>query len=117
MKYRARLVAVPREEVLRGAELALRNAEIYIRDGKRLLVEPMNLPIANALFTFALEEVGKASVLCEHYKDLHLGRQIDEKMLHSAFTDHKQKTLTALTILEAVFRKVEGEYRTGLGMV
>jgi len=106
-----------REEVLRGAGLALRNAEVLLRDGRRLTIEPRSLSSANALFQFAIEEVGKAVVLCEHYRNLCTGLPVDGDALRSAFTDHKKKTWKALLVLEEVFKKAEGEYIAGSDIV
>lgn len=117
MSIKTRLLSVPKEEVLRGAGLALRNAESLLRDGRRLAVDSSSYPTANALFQFALEEVGKATAMCEHYRKLYLGQEVNGDALISAFSNHGQKTRKALSILEAVFRKVEVEYPEGLAVV
>lgn len=108
---------MPKEEVLRGADLALRNAEAFLKNGRSLVIVPSSLPLANALFQFAIEEVGKAIVLCEHYRNLYKGLEVDAEALVSAFTDHRHKTRKALLVLEDVFKRADGEYTAGLKLV
>lgn len=117
MSFKTRLLSVPKEEVLRGAGLALRNTESLLRDGRRLANDSRSYPAANALFQFAIEEVGKALIMCEHYRNLHLGLAVDGDTLLNAFTSHRQKTLKALSLLELVFKRAEGEYEAGLSIV
>lgn len=113
MGFKTRIQSIPKEEVLRGAGLSLRNAERLMSDGKKIALISKSYPTANALFQFAIEEVGKALIMCEHYRHLHLGLDVDLKSLLSAFTNHHRKTRRSLELLKDVFMRAEGEYSAG----
>ncbi len=114
---KTQLLDMPKEEILRGAGLSLRNAEGLLKEGRVLAAQEGKLHIANALFQFAMEEVGKALELCEHYRNLFLGLPVDEHAIERTFTNHGHKTRKALSILQSVFKRAEGEYISGLGLV
>lgn len=115
--HKALLLAMPKEEILRGADLALRNVEGLLHEGRIHATQPGRLHIANALFQFAVEEVGKALVLCEHYRNLFLGLPVDVDSLWRAFSSHGHKTRKSLSMLEEVFKRAEGEYSEGLSLI
>lgn len=80
---------IPEDKILDGTLLALKNADRLSKDAK-ILFENKKYSSAIALSTLALEEFGKHCLLLREEFTNHQ-RQIDTKIWHNEFENHKAK--------------------------
>ena len=81
-------IKIPREKLSEGIRLCLNEIRDYLSDAK-LLIDKSSLHHAYILVQFACEELGKASILKNKFKESKPGDIVNVKDL--LFSDHKYK--------------------------
>lgn len=108
------------DELIKGIDLVLNNANALIEEGNILLKHKKHSR-AYALYQLAIEEVGKSQILFSLIMKLKLGKEINYKELNRDFTEHTKKSkssivfeVTAILLMNRNTPKDEVEKRAAL---